>query len=145
MDTTHTGSMFFEDTRQGERWGGHRLCLSEDSSVQMDLYWSCNCTALQYSVNRFSISHSSVRHVPERSWTVVAVPCFTVVKSFTCRYASYCCFSSDFPKSHSTLFQSSFNCLFMHLLMLLLTSLYQPCPFGLCQDHLVKCSPTQDH
>ena len=87
MDTTHTGSMFFENTRQGERWGGHRLCLSEDSSVQMDLYWSCDCTALQYSVNRFSISRSSVRHFPERSWTVVAVPCFTVVKSFTSRYA----------------------------------------------------------
>ena len=87
MDTTHTGSMFFENTRRGERWGGHRLCLSEDSSVQMDLYWSCDCTALQYSVNRFSISRSSVRHFPERSWTVVAFPCFTVVKSFTSWYA----------------------------------------------------------
>ena len=26
---------------------------------------------------------SSVRHFPERSWSVVAFPCFTVVKSFT--------------------------------------------------------------
>ena len=27
----------------------------------------------------FSISHSSVRHFPERSWAVVAFRCFTVV------------------------------------------------------------------
>ena len=40
----------------------------------------------QYSVHRFSISRSSVRHFPERSWTVVAFPCFTVVKSFTSWY-----------------------------------------------------------
>ena len=30
---------------------------------------------------------SSVRHFPERSWTVVSFPCFTVVKSFTSSYA----------------------------------------------------------
>ena len=41
----------------------------------------------QYSVHRFSICHSSVRHFPGRSWTVVAFPCFTVVKSFTSWYA----------------------------------------------------------
>ena len=41
----------------------------------------------QYSVHRFSICRSSVRHFPERSWTVVAFPCFTVVKSFTSCYA----------------------------------------------------------
>ena len=41
----------------------------------------------QYSVRRFSICRSSVRHFPERSWTVVAFPCFTVVKSFTSWYA----------------------------------------------------------
>ena len=28
----------------------------------------------QYSVHRFSICRSSVRHFPERSWTVVALP-----------------------------------------------------------------------
>ena len=37
----------------------------------------------QYSVHQFSICRSSVRHFLERSWTVVAFPCFTVVKSFT--------------------------------------------------------------
>ena len=31
-----------------------------------------------YSVHRFSICRSSVRHFPERSWTEVAFPCFTV-------------------------------------------------------------------
>ena len=41
----------------------------------------------QYSVHRFSICRSSVRHFPERSWTAVAFPCFTVVKSFTSWYA----------------------------------------------------------
>ena len=37
----------------------------------------------QYSVHRFSICRSSVRHFLERSWTVVASPCFAVVKYFT--------------------------------------------------------------
>ena len=41
----------------------------------------------QYSVHRFSICRSSVRHFPDRSWTVVVFPCFTVVKSFTSWYA----------------------------------------------------------
>ena len=41
----------------------------------------------QYSVHRFSICRSSVRHFPERSWTVVTFPCFTVAKSFTSSYA----------------------------------------------------------
>ena len=40
----------------------------------------------QHSVHRFSICRSSVRHFPERSWTVVAFPCFTAVKSFTSWY-----------------------------------------------------------
>ena len=40
----------------------------------------------QYSVHRFSICRSSMKHFPERSWTVVAFPCFTVVKCFTSWY-----------------------------------------------------------
>ena len=44
-------------------------------------------SSVQYSVHRFSISCSSVRHFPKRSWTVVAFPCFTVVKSFMRWYA----------------------------------------------------------
>ena len=40
----------------------------------------------QYSVHRFSICRSCVRHFPERSWTVVAFPCFSVIKPFTSWY-----------------------------------------------------------
>ena len=40
----------------------------------------------RHSVHRFSISRSSTRHLPERSWTVVAFPCFTVVETFTSWY-----------------------------------------------------------
>ena len=51
-------------------WGGHPLCLSGNISLLMDLHWPCSCTAQeQYSVHRFSICRSSVRHFPERSWT----------------------------------------------------------------------------
>ena len=32
----------------------------------------------QYSVHRFSICRFSVRHSPERSWTVVAFPCYAI-------------------------------------------------------------------
>ena len=61
-----------------ERWDARPPCLSGDSSVLMDLHWFCYCTASseQYSAHRFSISHSFVRHFPERSWMVVAFPCF---------------------------------------------------------------------
>ena len=62
----------------------------------------------QYSVHRFSICRSSVRHFPERSWTVVAFACFTVVKSFTSCMPSYCCSSSDFLRSRYTVLLSSF-------------------------------------
>ena len=41
----------------------------------------------QYSVHRFSICRSSVRHFPERSWTGAAFPCFAVVKSFMSWYS----------------------------------------------------------
>ena len=66
----------------------------------------CLHSSEQYSVHRFSICHSSVRHFPERSWTVVAFPCFTVVNSFT--MPSYCCSSSDFLQSHYTVLLSRF-------------------------------------
>ena len=38
----------------------------------------------QYSVHRFSICRSSVRHFPERSWTVVTFPCCQVFHQFVC-------------------------------------------------------------
>ena len=62
----------------------------------------------QYSVYRFGICRSSLRHFPERTWTVVAFPCFTVVKSFTVGMPSYCCSTSDFHQSHYTVLLSSF-------------------------------------
>ena len=46
----------------------------------------CLYSSEQYSVHRFNICRSSVRHFPERSWKVVAFPCFTIVKSFTTWY-----------------------------------------------------------
>ena len=94
-----------------EGWGGHPLCLSWDSSVLIYLHWPCSCTA-QSSSGRFSICRSSLRHFPERSWTVVAFPCFTVVKSFTSWYAVLLRFSSISLHYSPIQFSLAF---FMHL------------------------------
>ena len=70
-----------------EGWDGHSLCLSWDSPVLMDLHWPCDYTAQCSILSIGSVFLvPSVRHFPERSWTVVAFPCFTVVKSFTSWY-----------------------------------------------------------
>ena len=109
-----------------EGWGGRPLCVSGDSSVLMDLHWPCSFTAQSsILVHRFSICRSSVRHFPERSWTVIAFPCFTVVKSFTSWYALLLLFFLRFSSIslHCSPIQFSLA-LFMHLLMLLFTSLY---------------------
>ena len=55
---------------------------TDGSPMALQLY-----SSEQYSVHRFSICHSSVRHFPERPWTVVAFLCFTVVKSLISWYA----------------------------------------------------------
>ena len=96
------------------------------TSVRLSLY-----NSEQYSVHRFSICRSSVRHFPERSWTVVAFPCFTVVKSFTSWYALLLLFFLRFSSIslHCSPIQFSFA-FFMHLLMLLFTSLYFSDPSG---------------
>ena len=39
-----------------EGWGGHPLCLSDDSSVLMDLRWSCSCTAQSSILSIGSVS-----------------------------------------------------------------------------------------
>ena len=85
----------------------------------------------QYSAHQFSICHSSLRHFPERSWSVVAFPCFTVVKSFTSWYALLLLFFLRFSSIslHCSSIQFSFA-FFMHLLMLLFTSLYFSDPSG---------------
>ena len=78
----------------------------------------------QYSVHRFSISRSSVRHFSDRSWTVVAFSCFTVSSLSRVGMPFYCCYAQIFWISlHCSPVQFSFA-FFMHLLMLLFTSLY---------------------
>ena len=82
----------------------------------MDLHWS---------------HWSSVRHFPERSWTVVTFPCWTVVKSFT-RWCTllllfFLRFSSFSLHCSPIQFSLAF---FMPLLMLLFTSLYFSDPSG---------------
>ena len=88
----------------------------------------------QYSIHWFSICRSSVRHFPERSWTVVAFPYFTVVKSFTSWYALLLLFFLRFSSIslHCSPIQFSLA-FFMHLLMLLFTSLY----FSESGDHWI--------
>ena len=79
----------------------------------------------QYSVHRFSICRSSMRHFPERSWTVVTFPCFTVVKSFTSLYALLLLFFLRFSSVSLHYSPIRFSlAFFMHLSMLLFTSLY---------------------
>ena len=115
-----------------EGWGGHLLCLSGDTPVLMDFHWPLWLySSVQYSVHRFSIFHSSVKHFPERSWTVVAFPCFTVVKSFRSWYALLLLFFLRFSSisHHCSPIRFSFA-FFMHLLMLLFTSLYFSDPSG---------------
>ena len=85
----------------------------------------------QYSVHRFSICRSSVRHFPERSWTVVAFPCFTVVKSFTSWYTLLLLFSLRFSSTSLQCSPIQFSfAFFKHLLMLLFSSLYFSDPSG---------------
>ena len=78
----------------------------------------------QYSFHRFSISRSSVRHFPERSWTIVAFPCFTVVKSFRIWYALLLLFLFRFSSVSLHCSPIQFFPLFIHILMLLFTSFY---------------------
>ena len=92
---------------------------TDGSPLALQLYRS-----EQYSVHRFSICHFSVRHFPERSWTVVAFLCLTVVKSFTSWYALlllfFLRFSSILLNCSTIQFSVAF---FTHLLILLFTSL----------------------
>ena len=120
-----------------EGWGGHPLCLSGDSPVLMDLHWPCNCTA-QCSI--LSISNSSLRRFPAWSWTVVAFPCFTVVKSFASWYALLLLFFLRFSSIslHCSHIQFSFT-FFTHLLILF-TSLYFSDPLG--SNHFFLFSPS---
>ena len=94
---------------------------TDESPLALWLY-----SSEQYSVHRFNMSCSSVRHFPERSWIVVALPCFTVVKYFTSWWALLLLFSPRFS-SISLQFSSAF---FMHFLMLLFIFMYFSDPSG---------------
>ena len=61
---------------------------TDGSPLALQLY-----SSEQYSVHRFSICRSSVRHFPERSWTVVAFPCFKWSSLSRVDMPSYCCSS----------------------------------------------------
>ena len=99
---------------------------TDESPLALWLYGS-----VQYSVNRFNISRSSVSHFAQRSWSVVAIPCFIVVKSFTCWYGLLPLFFLRFSSIslHCSPIQFSLA-FFMLLLMLLFTSLYFAAPSG---------------
>ena len=62
----------------------------------------------QYSVHRFRISRSFVRHFPERSWTAVSFPCFIVVKSLTRSYALFLLYFLRFFQTHYAVLISRF-------------------------------------
>ena len=68
----------------------------------------------QYFVHRFSVCRSSASHFPERSWTVVAFPHFTVVKSFMSWYVLlllfFLRFSSISLRCSPTQFSLPFSC-----------------------------------
>ena len=70
-------------------------------------------SSVQYSVHRFSISRSSVRHFPQRSWTVVAFLVSQWSSFSRVGTPSYCCSSPDFLQSHYTVlsrFLLPFSC-----------------------------------
>ena len=93
----------------------------------MALHWPCSCTAKSSILSIGSVSVA----LRERSWTVVAFPCLTVVKSFTSWYALLLLFFLRFPSIslHCSPIQFSLA-FFMLLLMSLFTSLYFSDPSG---------------
>ena len=99
---------------------------SDGSPLALWLY-----SSVRYSVHRFSISRCSVKRFPKRSWTGVAFPCFTAVKSFTSWYALLLLFFLRFSSIslHCSPIQFSFA-FFVHLSVLLFTSLYFSDPSG---------------
>ena len=101
------------------------------SRLLIDLLWPRDCTAQSSILSFGSVCLVVLRHFSERSWTVVAFLCFTVVKSFSSWYAVLLLFFFRFSSIslHCSPIQFSFD-FFMHLLMLLFTSLYFPDPSG---------------
>ena len=84
------------------------VCVWGQSSTDVSPLVLWLYSSVQYSVHRFSVSRSSVKHFPERSWTVVAFPCFTVVKSFASWYALLLLFFLRCFQSHYRVLLSCF-------------------------------------
>ena len=112
-----------------ERWGGHPLCLSRDGPALMDLHWSCDCTVFCPSVQYLSFFFKAF------SCTILDSSSFSLFHSGQVFHEMVCPlvlllfflrFSSISP--HCSI-QFSFA-FFMHLLMLLFTSLYFSDPSG---------------
>ena len=53
-----------------EGWGGHPLCLSGDSSVLMDLHWSCSCTTQRSILSIGSVSVTLLWWCEAFPWTI---------------------------------------------------------------------------
>ena len=94
--------------------------LSADGSQLVLLLYSSE----QYSVHRFSISQFYVWHFPKQSWTAVAFPCFTVVKTFTSWYALLLLFSLRVSSISLHCFPIHFSFAFSCMRLMLFTSLY---------------------
>ena len=86
MSTTADFPFFNDWLLRGGEWSSFVSVWVQFSTDGSPLaLWLYN--SVQYSVHRFSICRSSVRHFPERCRTVVAFPYFIMVKSFTIWYA----------------------------------------------------------
>ena len=114
-----TSTIVMQPSLLCEGWGGHPVCLSGDSSVLMFLHLPFDCTAQSSILSIDSVSvvllwdiilkRSSVRHFPERSWTVSSFPCVSQWSSLSrVGMSSSCCSSSDFLYSHYIVRLSSF-------------------------------------
>ena len=134
-------------------WGGHPMGLSHRPCD-----FTAQCSILSISLESLVFLFFFVRHFPEQSWTVVAFPCFTVLKSFRnwyalllflfvcvcvwcCCFFCCCCFFVFFPLRFSLI---SLHCcpikfpfaFFTHPVMFLFTSPYFSDPSGLNRSFL---------
>ena len=79
----------------------------------MDLHWPCSCTAQSSILSIGSVSVALLLSIfLNGSCTVVAVPCFTVVKSFTSWYALFLLLFLRFSSVHYTVLLSIFLYIF---------------------------------
>ena len=92
-------------------WWSSSVCVWGQFSTEGSPHWPCECTG-QCSILSIGSVSIILRHFPERSWTVVAFPCFTVVKSFTSWYALLLFFFLRFSSISLQFSDPVFFCLF---------------------------------